>query len=37
VLEAGPTAGPARVKTSRQVLVRDASGFLVLMLQRESQ
>jgi catechol 2,3-dioxygenase-like lactoylglutathione lyase family enzyme len=37
VLAAGPTAGPTRVKTSRQVLVRDASGFLVLLMQRESQ
>jgi catechol 2,3-dioxygenase-like lactoylglutathione lyase family enzyme len=36
VLAGGPTSGPARVKTSRQVLIRDSSGFLLLLMQRAS-
>jgi hypothetical protein len=31
---AGPTGGPTRVDTSRQILVRDPGGFLVLLMQR---
>jgi catechol 2,3-dioxygenase-like lactoylglutathione lyase family enzyme len=33
---AGPTGGPTRVNTSRQILVRDPGGFLVLLMQRTS-
>jgi catechol 2,3-dioxygenase-like lactoylglutathione lyase family enzyme len=36
VVAGGPTSGPVRVKTSRQVLIRDSSGFLVLLMQRAS-
>lgn len=32
----GPTAGPMRVNTSRQILIHDPAGFLILLMQRAS-